>query len=230
MTLRKMKERLHISVQRDDLRNLYVDFINEARMELMKLHNFSAMKKVMPIVIPSGQDRIPLFADFKDFGDDPGVFLVDPQRLAGGAPPVKTFCKVEVRANMLRKISRRAWFLPYYPQYSTSTRWNGFGVWFDILDDTPLMGLPAPAEGDLNFEVSYYRYLPAVADDNDEDYLMREHGLMVLNYAKAVARDAIDDPLAPTNLAAAMALFRTAADKDTQSKIKGVRLRIGGGN
>jgi hypothetical protein len=92
------------------------------------------------------------------------------------------------------------------------------------------MGIPAPANGDLNFEVSYYRYLPNVEDDDDEDYLMREHPLMILNFAKSLAFDAINDSLAATAASSAMSLFNTAAAKDTQAKIAGLRLRMSGGN
>lgn len=213
--------RVDLSVQRNDLTGYLRDFVNEAQGELQKLRDWTFCHKILPITIPNGQGEIQLFADFKSLGDEPAVFLI-------GGQGIKNPCKTLHRASFFAKQARNILTVPFVPPLYNST--FNFPLWWDIIDDTPFLGLPAgvPAQGDMNFEISYYRYLPELIEPEDMNAFTRHHFQMLVDMARHFAFKSINDPLKDAALSDAMITFKVAAAKDDHIKLAGVSLRMGG--
>lgn len=222
MTFDKLLNRVYLGVQRDDLKPDYPDFINEACKEIQKMRNWSWMHRLDNVVMQPGQTEVYLPDGFKTFEGKPPVFLLSSPSLNNPY-------------NLNRKciVVHRSEFMRQYQSYSPYGYLNRrvipeFPLWYDTIDDRPVMGCLTNDLGVLNFSVSYYKWLPKLQNPGDENYLSLHEPLLVIAKAKSIALSSINDPLAMGFEQEYMTRLKPAMDDDELLRMANLRVRIGG--
>jgi hypothetical protein len=200
---------LDVSVARADLTGEYNRWINEGLREIQRDYNYSCMRHVSEISMAAGSSSARMPDDFKQLQIEKGsVSLVDP---TGGKIPVsiKTRERLICQAQMPNRSTTPDAFLSN----------DGDTAFLNLLDATTTA---------LTFSIAYFRYLPELDADDDENYITREFTGMVKARIKAIAFGEINDPLESAELAKYEIAKASAKVFDTLQRTQGRTLQMGG--
>lgn len=204
---------LDISIARDDLSGEYTSWINRGVRAVQRDHSFNCMRHVSNITMTAGTSAVVLPGDFKEL--QPKKHKVGPVTLY---TPTQGYFSVEVTsrealigaAPMARGTETQA------RVYESN---DGNQAFLNFLDNT---------QADATFSVSYFRFLPPLVADTDENYLTREFEEMVQAKIKQIAFSSINDPQAVTELALYETEKRKAIAFDAKQRAQGQNIRMGG--
>ena len=207
MTLAQLQRRVESGVQRDDLD--YAALINDALREIMQRRSWNAMRQVDEVVILKGNTSVALPGDFKEFTNTrPPVH----QKSDAGT---LLECDVWTREKVIRR-----------NQHTVLKPLTGLQVYLDWQDGVPTLNLnDAPSE-DVTFVISYFAYLPPLSDDADQNLLTRDYAEMVIAKAKALAFEAVNDPIAVDFESLFETKFKSARATDSYAAVAGTELRM----
>lgn len=188
-TYRTLLDLLDRDVNRADREDEYPAWIDQAMREIQKDNAWCRLRTTREVQIPSGQSAVSLPSDFNQFTRER-----DPVRVQGSNGthyPCRLMTEEEV-------ISLKA--ASIYPVTSTSVLGSNIGLPVFLTYDTdtyPVLNVFVTATSDLDFIVSYYRYLPELQEDTDSNFFLQDYPEMVKSKLKAVAFTEVNDPLGP---------------------------------
>lgn len=201
---------LEIGVARDDLAGEYTEWINRGVRAVQRDHSYNCMRHVQNITMTAGTSAVALPGDFKELQSPKGsVSLYVPSE--GYFP-----CEVVTRAKLIQggTVPRGAAF-----EARVFLSNDGNQAFLNFLDNTT---------SDVTFSVEYFRFLPLLAADSDENYLTREFEDMVQAKIKQIAFSSTNDPQAASELALYEVEKRKAVAFDARQRSQGQLIRMGG--
>lgn len=177
-------------VMRDDRRSDYPGWINEGIRSICQDVSWNCMKHKVQLTVLNGSKSVSLPSDFKELQRMRSPIWLD----AGGRPVP---CDVTDESYLVRLDA--SFLSPWRESFSTQywgLKSKGFPVFlqFDSLGVT--LNIFDNADEDLLFTVNYYRFLPPLLADSDENYLTVNYTEMVKAKIKAVAFESLNDPAA----------------------------------
>lgn len=206
---------LSIAVSRDDLGDQYGAIVNQAVRDTQAERNWNCMRQKAVISIPSGDKSASFPDDFKclTLQRDPIV-----QILPGGMP---------LKVNMFTREQIERLTTDFGELVSaTIGRQRKYSVYTDVDDGVWFLGLLVPATEDLDFQVSYYRFLPKLDDDNDQNQLTRDYPQMIVNRAKSIAFQLVNDPMADAFEAKYQQELKSYSATDAYLAVAGRQIRM----
>lgn len=225
--LTALLRRLETGFDRDDLSDRYRDYINTALHEIYNQRSFQDMRHRVNIVLPSGQIRVRLPADYKELATERSPISVIDQY--NNTQP----CDV-LEQHQLERFNARFTGYPY-PSYgnvfpaSLGLR-TRLPVFIDEDDQTKFLSISTnpqwTAGEDLNFQVTYYRYLPPLLEGTDTNGIVRKYFEMVVDKSKSIAFSDINDPIAEQFDKAFEKKMEYASKQDAYSRLAGRRLQM----
>jgi hypothetical protein len=221
MNLGDLKAVLETGFDRSDLEHRYVSFINRSLRKLQQDQDWARTKTIIEVTIPQLEESVSLPADFKAMTQEQFPVMVRSQDNQTWLP-----CPLQSEEYCLRYQATT-----FYPPSQISQFMARAGVTVftrrDLNGDTLRIGLPA-AE-DLKFRVSYFRFLPDLVEDKDDNFLTREYEDLVEHRILATAFASINDVemTAAHETLFAKALRESAID-DSRRTSQGRPLRMGG--
>lgn len=187
-----LKSRVGIGVQRTDvaaISNGYRDFINEAIIELENLRSWDCMRAEDDITILQGTLTAALPTGFKELqpintnGSPLSFVLNDPNNPGAVFPIDVSFQAQEIRRMWLFGGEIAVWF----GNMRIFLRKNASGA---------VIGLQTPAPEDMVFRVDYFKYLPELVNETDQNALANAYPEMVIAKAKSLALASVNDAAA----------------------------------
>ena len=211
MNLSDLRRMLEVSVSRDDLAGDYDNWINRGLKAIQRDYNFLCMKTTADIVCPAAASSAPMPDDFKQLCTERGsVSLVDPA--GSGLLPLEV--KSRERLICLARVPNRT-VVPYV--YLEN---DGKDASLNMLDSTT---------SETTFRIAYYRFLPDLSADDDENYFTTMFEDMVQARIKAVAFSIINDPMETVELTKYKTVHLPEAKVfDTHQRTQGRSLQLGG--
>lgn len=200
---------------RDDMAEFFTAWINQGIREICQDVSFNCMRHLDEVTIESGSSFVTLPSDFKELTPArPPIHLVGTD---GKLSPVDVTRREDI-------IKLRATFLsPVASAQRGSTE-----VYLSNNGESWTLHLLDQATSDTTFNVSYFRILPALADEDDLNYLTMTYEDMVKAKIKAIAFAEVNDPIAGGWEAKyEVAKVRASAD-DSKRWTRGRRLQMGG--
>ena len=172
------------------------------------------MRTTGNVTITANTSSVRLPDDFKEFVPDVGGIAVnDPNEQVGLQP-----CDLVTREKLLRTRS----------SLNTNLGIIGLQVYETTDGDISSLNIFDTAGQDLTFTIAYFRYLPKLAADTDQNYLTRTYEDMVQARVKAVAFSVINDPLEAAELAKYELHRKKAVIHDSRLRTNGRVNRMGG--
>lgn len=190
LTFEDIRRRVKIGVDRDDLDDLYNDYINQGIREIENRCSFNYMKKASPITILNGDLTVSMPDDFKELvrQTSPVVQVVTPPN--PNAPAVFP-CQLYSRQQMERLNSAASPWIFAAPQEQLGRRLNLIvdvenGVWF--------LSLLSAATADVPLRVNYYGYSEEIVSNDPEHPLFTYYPNLVVSATKYMIFQDINDP------------------------------------
>lgn len=211
MTLAELRRMLEIGIARDDLAADYTEWINRGLRAVQRDHSWNFMRHVSNVTMLGGTSSVALPADFKELQPQRGaVSLFDP---ALGLFP----CDVTSRESLIFSATVPRGNL--FSQARVFLSNDGNQAFLNFLDNT---------SSDVTFAIAYFRFLPPLTADADENYLTREFEDMIQAKIKQIAFSSINDPQAAAELGLYEVEKRRAIAFDARQRIQGQNMRMGG--
>jgi hypothetical protein len=204
---------LEIGIARDDLAGDYTDWINRGVRACQRDHSYNCMRHVSNVTMAAGTSSVVLPGDFKE---------LQPKTHRNG--PVNVYSVAE-GYTAVEILSREALIsaAPSPGSVFAQTRMfmsnDGNQAFLNFLDNTST---------DVTFSVAYFRFLPPLSADSDENYLTREFEDMVQAKIKQIAFSSINDPQAAAELALYKIEKERAVAFDARQRSQGQNTRMGG--
>jgi len=209
---------LEVSVQRQDLADEYGAWVNRALVAIQADNSYNCMRHLGSVTITSGTSSVRLPADFKEFVPAQGAIAVTDATVTNRSLQP---CELVTREKLIRIRSSTILAPTVFDR--------GLQVFETTDGDTAFLNTLDAAPQDLLFTISYFRYLPPLAADDDQNYLTRTYEDMVQARTKAVAFSVINDPLEGAELAKYEIHRRKAVTHDARLRTQGRINRMGGG-
>lgn len=232
MTLSDIVARLTKGIMRDDLEDDYVSIVNEALVEIQRRRSWQCMRAVDYFTILSGASQVSLLTNddseatrFKELTQ--GKSPVHLQFSQGGSV-LLTPCDVWPREKLLRRQARlisNSLLYSVYSNPSVALR-TQVPVYIDWQAGQPVLNILFPAQSALPFSVSYYGYLPDLAEDSDSNEFTLHYPEMTIAKAKSIAFTVINDPAAEDFEGLFEKKFKEAAAQDAYQAVAGMDLRM----
>lgn len=187
LTFEDIRRRVKIGVDRDDLEDLYNDYINQAIREVENRRSFSYMKKSAPVTINPNEQTVSMPDDFKELvrQTSPIVRVTDTNL---GTPAI-TPCAIYSRQ---RLESMNSSFGTLIAQ--TSGREQKVSILVDVDADKWFISLLSPSLEVINFRVNYYGYSERLTDNDAEHPLFTYYPNLVVAGTKYMIFQDINDP------------------------------------
>lgn len=216
MTLGELKRMLTVSVSRDDLEGDYKDWINRGIRAVQRDFSYNCMRHVSQVTMADGTSSVAMPGDFKEMQIERGsVALIDASNTRIPVDIVTREKLIGLTAMTMPQLVRPS--RTTVPKLFLSN--DGNQAFLNMLDTTT---------GPASFEVAYFRYLPNLEADNDENYITREFEDMVQARVKAVAFSVINDPQAATEMGLYKIFKTEAIGFDTKQRTQGRTVQMGG--
>jgi hypothetical protein len=214
-TLRDLKRVLEVSVMRDDLSEFHEAWINQALREICQDVSFNCMRTSDTVTISSGTSSALLPANFKELTPSrPPIHLVGTD---GALSPVDVTRREDIIK--LRSVFRS----PIATSQTGSTQ-----VFIENNGESWTLNIIGDADSDTAFDVSYFRILPDLEDDDDSNYLTTTYEDLVESKLKAIAFAKVNDPLSTFWETKYEIAKRRASGDDARRWTRGRRLQMGG--
>jgi hypothetical protein len=204
---------LEIGVSRDDLAGDYTDWINRGVRAVQRDHSYNCMRHVSNVTMLAGTSAVSLPGDFKELQiKRDRVGPVSLYTTTNGYFPIEVTTREKLigGAPLPRGVDQQA-------QVFLSN--DGNQAFLNFLDNT---------SSDVTFSISYFRFLPPLEADTDENYLTREFEEMIQAKVKQTAFALINDPQATVELALYEVEKRKAIAFDARQRSQGQNIRMGG--
>lgn len=220
--LSKLKARVNLGVLRSDVAAAssgYADFINQGIRELCQLRSWLCMATQTNVTIPTGQKSVAMPADFKELdarntNGGPVAFMLQDPANPGAVFPVQAYFEAEE----LRR------FFKFGGQLAVS--FGEMRVFLKRDKNGTSLGMTSPALEDLTFRIDYYQFLPDLVQDTDTSPLAELYPEMVINKAKALALNSINDGAAAGAESIASIKFKEASFSEARAELQGRDLRM----
>lgn len=220
MNFKEWIRSLEVGVNRADLAADYPRYCNDALREICQRRSWRAMRTRGQVTIPANATSTPLPSDFKELVNERSP--IEQVNGEGLAIPSDVFRREKL-------IRWDAWLLNGQAVYiNTVTGRVPLQVFIDDLDGTPTLNVVRAQVSALLFNITYFRYLPDLAEDEDENGLTVNYPEMCKAKAKAIAFGDMNDDLAASFEQLFEAKFTAAAGQDAYSAIAGTVFRMGG--
>lgn len=223
MNFAQLQARLGGSVLRADLEPSYGDFINEALVEIQNRKSWTCMKVTEPVTIPvgTGFQTVALENNFKELRREPSINFVADN--GGLIPATVVFAEEEIWRN---------WAFGGTPMFVWPPRIfliRGAPTPDQIaagFSTSASVGILEPMIEPVNLLVNMFAYLPPLVNDTDVSPLALAYPNMVLDKAKAIAFNGINDDEANKAEGQFESKYKTASYQDSYSEVAGRRLRM----
>ena len=225
MNVRELKEVLEKEVQRPDMSYKYMIWINRAVRAIQQDYSYGCMRNSGDITIAQGTSQVRLPEDFKEFTPEfSPVHLKVPEN-----PGRMRYYPVQLRT--FETVARTDSYLlfPYAPQQVVSEKF-AVPLWLSMEGDsqTPFLNIMVAPDQELNYRISYFRYLPKLEQESQDNYFTREYEEMVEAKLKSVAFTSLTDPVAAEYETLYVRLAKKARAVDELRRYQGRTLRMGG--
>lgn len=217
MTLAQLNAKLKIGVARPDLTSddddNYSAYVNEAQKEICRLHSFNWMRTTARVTVLSGTSSIALPSNFKELvSDESPVFAVTTSGSSESLLPVAVWLPEKAKR----------W------QNSSALTADGVPVYVDRTFTPPKLSMGTSVAGeDIVFEVSYYAFRADLSADSDHNALTDDHSSMLLEKAKALAFEDVNDfEMVEASEKIFVMKFSRAKRSDTYSRVAGQNLHM----
>jgi hypothetical protein len=183
MTFGELKRLLRIGVDRDDLADLYGDFVNRAAHDMQVDANWNAMRNLNTITLTAGDLTATMPENFKSVTKlKTPISLV---RSDGTTAPCEIYSREEIDRLRLSFGALAE---------STTGRDRKLSVFLDCQDGLWVVGIPTAVDEDLTFRISYFGFLRDMVEDEDSNLLSQNYPDVILERAKMLAFRAVNDP------------------------------------
>lgn len=174
MNLGEVLNSLQTTVDRDDLTPLYRDVVRDAALQIQKEHSWRWMRTRFDIASFTGDTVAQLPANFKELVGERESLRQD----LGGGVLVPWTIYAEPQGSRLNAV---AWSSR---QIATLDYEVGF----------PVLRFPIALAANANFRIFYYQYLTDLVSDDQVNVLTVRHAQLLLNKARAIAYELVNDP------------------------------------
>jgi hypothetical protein len=218
MNFGQIQGRLSTAVLRADLEPSYGDFINEALVEIQNRRSWTCMKVTEPVALGPGPgfETVVLETNFKELRREPSInFVADD---GGLIPATVVFAEEEIWRN---------WAFGGAPPFIWPPRVfliRGPASPEQIAAGASVsasIGILSPLIETFNLEVNLFGYLPLLVNSTDISPLILAYPNMVLEKAKSIAFNNINDPQGDKAEAMFEKKFREASYQDGYSENAG---------
>lgn len=226
MNVRDLKDVLDKEVQRPDMNYKYMIWINRALKKIQQDYSWGCMRTSGNVVIQAGTSSVRLPADFKEFTPE----YTPIHLIVGDTPGKMRYYPVEL--STFERVARADSYLlfPYTPQQMISEKF-AVPLWMTLEGDNQeaFLNILALPQQELTYRVSYYRFLPRLETDAQDNFITREYEEMVEAKLKATAFASLNDPLAADFEGLYVGMAKLARGADELRRFQGRTLRMGGG-
>lgn len=230
MTRAQIVARVSLGVQRDDLVASYNDIVNEALTEIQRDRSWVAMKSTARFTVHAGNSSVSLLTDDSSIASRFKELTIEksPVHLQSSIDNVLVPCDVWTREKVLRRQARLISNSLLYSVYShpNTARRVQVPVYIDWQAGNPSLNVLFSAQNDLPFTVSFYGYLADLVADGDTNYFTLNYPEMVIARSKAIAFEAVNDPVSVEFEQVYQVRFKKAAAQDAYQAVAGVELRM----
>lgn len=225
MNVRDLTDVLENEVQRPDMSYKYLPWINRALRKIQQDYSWNCMRHAIEVTITSGTGSVALPSDFKELTPEKSPVMLKSIETAGRTRFYPS------RVGTFEDISRKDAYLlyPYAPQAVVTDKY-GIPVYLSIDDQASVwtLNIVGTTNQDITYRVSYFRFLPQLKENTDENFLTREYEEMVEVKLKATAFMSLNDPVAGDFEALYVRMAQLARATDELRRFQGRTLRIGG--
>jgi len=196
----------------------YGDWINQALRGIYRDHSFLCMRHRDTVTMSNGATSVSLPLDFKELlADRSPVYM---QGGDGSLLPVSI-----TRESTERRLltSNQTIVVPTNP----STLFRDLPCWLEWGPQTAEFHTLYPVAGDTNFVVNYFRFLPSLEADSDQNYITMFYEEMVKAKVSAVAFEELRDPEWEAQEKLYADRFRRAVADDLYRSQKGRKTQMG---
>jgi hypothetical protein len=225
MNVLELKATLDREVQRPDMSYKYLTWINRALRKIQQDFSWNCMRHSEEMTISTGATNVQLPANFKEF---------TPENTPVHLKHVETTNRtrwVPSRVGTFEDIARKDTMLlyPYAPQQVITDKF-GIPVYLTVEGDEGLwfLNIFGTASTDIIFRVSYFRFLPKLQADDQDNFLTREYEEMVESKLKATAFMSLNDPVSAEFEGLYRSMAKNAQATDGLRRYQGRTLRMGG--
>lgn len=222
MTLLDFINQMEIGVARNDLRAQYKTFINQAIKKCMQLKSWNCMIQKDTVTIIGGQSLTRLPGDFKELtrGRSP-IGVLSSQE--GTPNPIYLPCSI-LNARQLERLNTFGSYngFVWYGQVLNPYQIVQLPVYLDFQDNYPTLNLICQTDIDVLFMVNYYRWLPPLEADGDENPLTMNFPEMIINKAMSIAFQLVKDESWQMHEQIFRDYYKEASRQDSYSQVAGV--------
>lgn len=216
MNFGEIKDMVHYGLNDEDaLLGVIPKSVNAALRDIQARHSWATMKARLNLTLTAGSTTVDLGADFKELQGGH-----TPVQIEGDYPRnIRVFPSAEaIRRNDVGGWPYQAVFLPLSDSYA----------W---VDGTTL-SFPQAPEVDLDVSVAVVQYVPALVEDNDENYFTVNHPNAVVNLTKFKVGGFSPNPNTTKNLGGWFQTYdqeiQQAIREDAHKQVAGKTYRMGG--
>lgn len=207
-------------MQRSDLTADFPRYCNEAIREICLKRSWRCMKTRAQVTMSANTSSATLPSDFKELVNERSP--IEHVSSDGLAIPSDVYRREKL-------VRWDAWLLNGQVVYSNTTTGRvALQVYIDDLDGEPVLRTLRPLSTATVFNVNYYRFLPDLAEDEDENDLTVKYPAMCREKSKALAFADINDELAAAHEELFQVKFKEASAQDSYSAVAGTVFRMGG--
>lgn len=180
--------RVKVGIDRDDLKDLYISYINQAIREIENRCSFNYMKKSENVQISNGELSTSMPVDYKEIIrlKSPVSRIVTP---SGSSTSTLVPCVLYSRQALERLQNSVG------SAIVTSGQDQQLSLLLDIDDNTWFLSLLQEATEDINLRVNYYGYSEKVTEEDPEHPLFTTYPTLVVACAKYIIFSDINDDL-----------------------------------
>lgn len=156
----------------------------------MVRRSWNAMREIDLVTLLNGSRTVNMPDDFKELTADTypiGVYKTAQEALATGSQI--TPCVIYTPEKLIRLRSSWGNLIS-----ATTGRDRKISISIDVQDGEWMIALQDTATEDIVFQVRYYKFLPLLKADADENMLTRDYPEVIINRAKSIAFGLINDP------------------------------------
>lgn len=220
-TYGELKRDFNKGVQRHDLNDDVDRIFNDAQRRIQDLKSFTFMKKEISLTMASGALKVSLPTDYKNLqeGISPiGIISID------GIPARVLPCDIKSQSDLERLHAYVGY--GYFNNVFSPLNHSKLPVFLDSQQGIWTINIIQAADRDLTFNVRYYAYIRDLLNDEDENWITQRFSQMLLNKAKAIAFELINDEQAGDCEQLFQAYYKMAEAQDNQRLTSGRNLRM----
>lgn len=189
LTASDIVRRVKVGVDRDDLEDLYVGYVNQAIREIENRCSFNYMKASSTVILSSGDLSVSMPDDYKEITrlTYPVVRVPNPPIVDNSVPTVVPVVLYS-RQQFERLQQPTGWSVLTNPYLQR------LGMLLDVENGKWFLSLLYPATEDIHLRVNYYAYSEEIVEDDPEHPLFTIYPNLVVACTRFMIFADVNDP------------------------------------